>query len=129
MVDSSQFLGNTAGGGDGGGGVLAEGIFLNAVGSGVFVTVQNGSVISGNRLVGTTGDGGGGIGSEGAVTVTDSSVDHNTSITEGGGIASVESVTLTRATIADNQTTAGDSGGFDSGAGAIVTASTISGWT
>ncbi|MEM7737125.1 MAG: MBG domain-containing protein, partial [Deinococcota bacterium] len=85
------------------------------------VTVTN-STISDN----TSGEGGGGIFGEGNVTVTNSIISENETIFDGGGIYSEGIVTVTNSIISDN--TAGtDGGGIYSEGIVTVTDSTISG--
>ena len=102
VTDSTVTLNNGTGGGDGGGGIAAE----DGGSCAKFVSSCNG-----------------------AVTIVRSSITSNTSVSEGGGIVAIGIVTVTDSTIADNAATGpkGDSGGFDSETGAVVSGSTISG--
>ncbi len=87
------------------------------------------SLISGNRASGPFGGYGGGIGSEGRLTVTGSTVTGNEG-SDGGGINAQSETTFDRTTISNNTATgAGNtSGGVDFyGVSLSVTNSTISG--
>jgi hypothetical protein len=73
---------------------------------------------------GTTAGGGGGIGANGAVTVTNSTISGNHAAT-GGGIFASGAVAVTNSTISNN-TTSGDGGGIFVGGAVTVTNSIVS---
>ena len=81
------------------------------------VTIRNGRA-----------NGGGGVNSNGAVTITNSIVSGNTSTGDGGGVRSVGDLTITNSTVSGN--TADSAGGGVYSAGAVtITNSTVSGNT
>jgi len=138
-ITNSTVSGNTA---PNGGGLRNDGtatinniIFLNnqaTTGTGGAIAATNGvipltlsnSTISGN----TSAVSGGGIVSNGAVTLTNSTVSGNsTTFGSGGGIVSNGAVTLTNSTVSGNSTTFGSGGGIFSNGAVALTNSTVSG--
>ncbi len=81
------------------------------------VTIRNGR---------TTGGNGGGINSNGAVTLTNSTVSLNRADNGSGGIFG-NGVTLTNSTVSDNQSGLGSGGGIRSNGAVTLTNSTVSG--
>jgi hypothetical protein len=95
-----------------------------------FITVNlSGITITGGRLTGSSNGGGGGIFSQGTLTISACHITDNTSEQGGGGIFNGRLLTVLNSTISNN--TASGSGGFGggihSGSGLTVINSTISG--
>ncbi len=107
----------------------------NAAGNGGGINSNGAVTLTNSTVSGNTADfgGGGGIFSNGAVTLTNSTVSGNTAdFGGGGGINSNGAVTLTNSTVSGNTANAGMSGGgggINSNGAVTLTNSTVSGNT
>ena len=116
-INNSTISGNSAPSGGG----IVNGSYVSYAQAGTMIVTN--SIITGNSAYWF--EGGGILNSIGTVTVTDSTLDHNSAGHDGGGIHSYETVILTNSTIAFNS--AGSSGGGirNNGGTLTVTNSTI----
>jgi predicted outer membrane repeat protein len=111
---SGQITGNQATAGDGGG------LFLRVTSS---ATIQE-STFTANTASGA----GGGVASDGALTITDSLLEDNQA-QDGGGLYSRDALTLERTKVQDNEASRDGGGAGISGSPSLVAASTVSGNT
>ena len=96
--------------------LTVRGGLVAASGGGIYVQGQVNLTVTDVRVTGnaSSGDEGGGIGVQDSATVRifQSTIDHNTALTFGGGIASNGNLTVGNSTVSDNSVSNGAGGGI-----------------